>query len=166
MRTMQQLALMPLTVISSLAFTAHGIPHEGSVTDSPALFGRDHTANYVVYPKDTQNEDQATAIYTLLKGMIPDPTKIFNSTTDNGSQHWFWGVPLTSANAEKVKGDSNVRMGSHSLSNSARTDESRSLQSLKNAHRIVPIQQEAMTRPAPNQGAQTIVPITQKSLAP
>lgn len=118
MRITQQLALMPLTVISSLVFTTHGVSHEGSVTDAPTLFGRDDTANYAVYPKDTQNEDQATAIYTLLEGMVPDPTTIFNSTTDNGSQHWFWGVPLTSANAEKVKGDSNVRRDNYSLSDS------------------------------------------------
>lgn len=120
MKITQQLASMPLTVIFSLSYIAHGIPHGVSVTDTLALFGRDDTANYAVYPKDTQDEDQATAIYTLLQGVVFDPTKIFNSTTDNGSQHWFWGVPLTSANAEKVKGDSNVSMGSHSSSNNAR----------------------------------------------
>lgn len=112
MRVRQSLAWMPLTVIPSLAFIAHGIPHEESVTDAPALVRRDDTANYVVYPKDTQNQDLATEIYTLLKGVVSDPTQIFNSTTNNGSQHWFWGVPLTSANADKVKGDSNVRMRS------------------------------------------------------
>ena len=102
--------LILLTLISLQASGAHGISHEGSVTNAPALFGRDDTANYVVYPNDTQNGDQATKIYNLLKGVVSDPTEIFNSTTDNGSQHWFWAAPLTSANAEKVKGDSNVRM--------------------------------------------------------
>jgi len=119
MRITQQLALTPLIFLSSLAFSALGTSREGSVKDAPALFDRDDTANYVVYPKDSQNEDQATAIYTLLKGLVPDPTKIFNSTTDNGSQHWFWGLPLTSANAEKAKGDSNVRMSCHILFSSA-----------------------------------------------
>lgn len=112
---MQQLALMSLTIISLLAFTAHSTPQEGSIADASALLGREDTANYAVYPNDTQNEDQATAIYTLLKGVVSDPTKIFNSTTDNGTQHWFWGVPLTSANAEKVKGNSNVGMASSPL---------------------------------------------------
>lgn len=161
MRITQQLALMLLTVISSIVFTAHSIPHEGSDADTPALFGRGDTTNYyVIYPKDTQNKDQASAIYTLLKGLVPDAKEIFNSTTDNGSQHWFWSVKLTSANAEKVKGNSNVRTSSCSSSKSARTDESRSLQSFKNAHRIVLIQQKAMTSPAPNQNAQPIVSTT------
>ncbi len=88
--------------------------------DAPALFGRDDTANYCVYAKDPQNEDQATAIYTLLKGVVRDPSRIFSATTDNGTQHWLWGVPLTSANAEIVKRNPYVRMGSHSLSNTAR----------------------------------------------
>ena len=111
MQITQQLALFLLTLISSLASTANGTSHEGSVTYAPALFGRDDTANYVVYPKDTQNVDQATEIYNLLKGVVSDSTEIFNSTTDTGSQHWFWAAPLTSANAEKVKGDSNVMDG-------------------------------------------------------
>lgn len=118
MRITQQLALILLTGISLLVFTAHGMSRQGSLADAPALFGRDDIAYYVVYPKDTQNKDQATAIYTLLKGVVQDPKQIFSSTTDNGSQHWFWSVPMTSANAEKVKGNSNVRMGSYSLSNS------------------------------------------------
>ncbi|KAL8729197.1 MAG: hypothetical protein Q9181_005082 [Wetmoreana brouardii] len=108
MQTTQKLALILLTLISSQASTAHGVSHEGSITNAPALFGRDDTANYVVYPKDTQNGDQAIEIYNLLKGGVSDPTDIFNSTTDNGSQHWFWAAPLTSAKAEKVKGDSNI----------------------------------------------------------
>ncbi len=65
----------------------HGISHQGSVMDAPALFGRDDTANYCVYAKDPQNEDQATAIYTLLKGVVRDPSRIFSATTDNGTQH-------------------------------------------------------------------------------
>ncbi len=75
MKITQQLALMPPAVIFSLAFTAHGIPYEESLKDAPALFGRGDTADYCVYPKDTQKEDQATAIYTLLKGLVPDPKK-------------------------------------------------------------------------------------------
>ena len=165
MRITQQLVLVPLTIFSPLAFTAYSMSHESSVTNAPAVLGRDDTANYVVYPKDTKNKDQAKAIYDLLKSLAPNPTAIYSATTDNGTQHWFWAVPLTSVNAEKVKGDSNVRMGSHSLSNNARTDESRSLQSLKNAHRIVTIQRKAMTSPAPNEGAQTMILITQKNLA-
>jgi len=116
--------------------------------DTSALFECGDTANYVVYPKDTQNKDQATAIYNLLKGLVPDSTKIFSSTTDNGSQHWFWAVPLTSANAEKVKGNPNVRMSSYSSFKSVRTDESRSPQLFKNAHRIVLIQQTANNKPS------------------
>lgn len=108
----QTVPLISLTVISSLVVIAHGIPQEESVKDTLALFRRDETAYYVVLPKDTQNQDQATDIYTLLKGVVPDPTKIYNSTTDNGSQHWFWGVPLTSANAENIRKDPNVRIDS------------------------------------------------------
>lgn len=140
MRITQQLALMQLTVIILLALRAHGITHEDSVTDAPAVIGRDNTANYVVYPKDTQNKDQATAIYALLEKVVPDPTKKFNYTTDNGSQHWFWGVQLTPANAKKATDDSKVRTVSDFLANRARTNKSRSLQSLKNANQIVLIQ--------------------------
>ena len=160
MRLTQQLALVPLTVISLLVFIAHGIPREGSATDTLALSGRDDTANYTVYPKDTQNEDQAAAIYNLLIGVVSDPTTIFNSTTDHGTQHWFWGLPLTSAHAEKVKGNSNVTIRSCSSSNWALIDQTRLLQLFKNAHRIVLIQQQAMTRQAPSQGNQMIAPTT------
>ena len=33
--------------------------YEESVMDTPALFGHDDTANYVVYPKDTQDEGKS-----------------------------------------------------------------------------------------------------------
>ena len=165
MRITQQLVLLPLTIFAPLASTAYGMSHGNAVTNAHAVLGRDDTANYVVYGKDTKNKDQATAIYDLLKSLVPDPTAIYSATTDYGTQHWFWAVPLTSANAEKVKGDSNVRMSSHSLSNNTRTDESRSLQSRKNVLRIVTIQRKAMTSPASNEGAQTMILITQKNIA-
>ena len=63
------------------------------------------------------------AIYTLLASLVDDPTKIFNSTTDGGTQHWFWGLPLTSADAAKAKGNANVRKDI-SLPNSWCTDRS------------------------------------------
>ncbi len=165
MRITYQLALVPLTLICSLAFIVHGIPHQESAVDAPTLFGRDDTANYVVYPKDTTNQDQAKAIQTLLEGVVSDPTTIYVSSTDQNSQTWFWGVPLTSQNAKEVGADSNVRMSSHFRSKGPRTDDSRSLQLFKNAHRIVLIQQGMMTNPALNQSAQTMVSSTRRDLA-
>ena len=108
MRVPHQLALTLLAISSSLAFVAHGIPHPRPLIDALALFTRDDTANYVVYPKDTANKDQATSITTLLKDVVSDPDKIYVSDTSKGT--FFWGVPLTSDNAQKVRADSNVRM--------------------------------------------------------
>lgn len=153
---------MPLTLLFSLAFIVHGVPHQESAVDAPKLFGRDDTANYVVYPKNTTDQDQAKAIQTLLEGVVSEPTTIYVSSTDQNSKTWFWGVPLTSGNAQKVGADSNVRMCNHFRSQSSRTDESRSLQLYKDAHRIVVIQQGMMTNLALKQSAQTVVPSTRR----
>ena len=129
MRIPHSLTLTLLAATSSLAFVAHGMPHEG----------RENTANYVVYPKDIRNKDQATAITTLLKGVVSDPTKIHVADTSKGT--FFWGAPLNSDNAQIVRADSNVRMCSHLRSKGSRIDEPRSLPLFKNAHQIVTIQQ-------------------------
>lgn len=111
MRIPHQLTLTLLAVFSSIAYIAYGMPHEGSVIDALGPSKRDGTANYVVYPKDTTNKDQAKAITTLLKGVVTDPNQIYVSDTDKRTL--FWGAPLTSGNAQKVRADSNVRMCSH-----------------------------------------------------
>ena len=69
---------------------------------------RDDTANYVVYPKDVNNQDQAKAIRTLVESV--NSGYIYASSSDHGARIWFWGVSLTSENAEKVRADPNVRM--------------------------------------------------------
>ena len=165
MRVTYQLALVPLTFIFSLAFIVDGIPHQESAVDAPKLFGRDDTANYVVYPKNTTDQDQAKAIQTLLEGVVSDPTTIYVSSTNHSSNTWFWGVPLTSGNAQKVGADSNVRMSSHFRSKGCRTDESRSLQLFKNVHRTVVIQQGMMTNLALKESAQTAMPSTRRDPA-
>lgn len=144
MKIPHEMAMLPLAIIYSLAFIFHGIPYEGSVLDALALLGRDNTANYVVCPKDTTNAGQATAINTLLKGVVSDPTTIYASTTDKGTL--FWGVPLTSANAKTVGANSNVRICSRSWSKNSRTDDHRSLQSFRNANPIAAIQQLLTTQ--------------------
>ena len=112
MRITQQLTLPLLAVTSSLAFLAHGMPHDGSsIDDVLGLHKRDATSNYVVYPKDTTNKDQATAIGNLLKSVVSDPTTISVHDTNKGV--FFWGAPLTSANAQKVGADSNVSLCRH-----------------------------------------------------
>ncbi len=163
MKIPHQLTLKLLAVISSLVFVTHGMPHEGSAIDPLALVGRDDTANYVIYPKDTTNKDQATAIYNLLKGVVSDPTTIYVADTSKGT--FFWSAPLTSDNAQKVEADSNVRICSHLRSKGLLTDNPRSLQLFKNAHQIAPIQQILPTKAPPlNQGALTIMPTTKRHL--
>ena len=140
MRITYQLALATVILTFSLAFTARGIPHQESAIDSPALFGRDDTANYAIYPKNTTDQDQAKAIQTLLEDVVSDPTTIYVSSIDNNSRTWFWAVPLTSANAQKVGADSNVRTCRQFRSKGSSTDDFRCLELFKNAHRIVVIQ--------------------------
>lgn len=105
MRLPYLLPLLPLAILSSLAFVIQGLPHEGPATDAGSLFERDDTANYVVYPKDVTNSGQATAINTLLTGLVADATSIYVADTDANTANaktYFWGVPLTSANAKIV----------------------------------------------------------------
>ena len=161
-RITYQLALVPVILIFSLAFIVHGMPPQESAVDAPTLSGRDDTANYVIYPKDVDNQDQAKAIQTLVESVKPGD--IYVSSSDHGAITWFWGVSLTSENAEKVRADPNVRMCSHFRSKGSRTDRSRSLQLFKNAQRIVMIRQR-MINPARNRSAQTIVPRTRRYLA-
>ena len=140
MRINYQLALATMTLTFSLAFTASGIPHQESTIDSPKLFGRDDTANYAIYPKNNTDQDQAKAIQTLLEGVVSDPTTIFVSSIDNNSRTWFWAAPMTSANAQKVGADSNVRTYRQLRSKGSSTNKFRRLELFKNAHRIVVIQ--------------------------
>ncbi len=164
MRIAPQLALTLPAVISSLALVAHGMPHEGSIIDALALLRRDDTANYVVYPKDFRNKDQATAITNLLKGVVSDPTRIHVSDTSKGT--FFWGASLNSDNAHKVRADSNVRMCNPLQSKGSCNNEPRSMQLFRNAHQIATIQQVLMTQAPPlNQGVLTIVPTTKRYLA-
>lgn len=136
-----KLTLMLPAVISWLAFVDHGMPHEESVINGLAPSKRDNSANYVVYPKDSTNKEQAAAITALLKSILSDPTQIYISSTNIITA--FWAVPLTSDNAQKVRADSNVRMCSHLRSKGLHTHEPRSLQLFKNAPQITPIQQIA-----------------------
>ena len=115
------------------------MPSQESAVDAPTLSGLNDTANYVIYPRDVNNQDQAKAIQTLVESV--NPGHIYVSSCDHGAITWFWGVSLTSENAEKVRADPNVRMCSHFRSNGSRTDGSRLLQLSNNAQRIVMIQQ-------------------------
>ena len=95
--------------------------------EAPTLINRDNTANYVVYPKDATNKDQATAINNLLEGLVSDKSKIYISNTDKVTL--FLSAPLTSDNAQKVGSDSNVCYCIHSLFRTTHTEEPRSAQS-------------------------------------
>lgn len=107
MKIQQQLTLPLLAVISSLASQSHGMPQAGSITDvGPPSSKRDDISNYVVYSKDSNNKDQATAIGSLLKDVVSDPKSISVHDSDLGVA--FWSVPLTPDNAKKVGADSNV----------------------------------------------------------
>jgi len=155
MRITQQLTLPLLAVTFSLAFVAHGMPHDGSsIDDALGLHKRDATSDYVVYPKDTTNKDQATAIGNLLKGVVSDAKNISVHDTNKGV--FFWGAPLTSANAQKVGADSNVSLCSHLRSLGSHINELRLPQSSKGVERqIAPIQRNLITPTLaiPNQGA-------------
>ncbi len=113
MRTIYQLALVPLILITSLAFLVHGMPPQESALNAPTLSGRDDIAYYIVYPKDVNNQDQAKAIRTLVESV--NSGYVYTSSCDHGAITWFWGVSLTSENAEKVRADPNVRMCSLSI---------------------------------------------------
>ena len=115
------------------------MPQQDSAVDAPTLSGHDDAANYVIYPKDVDNQDQAKSIQTLVESVKPG--HIYVSSSDHGAITWFWGVSLTSENAEKVRADPNVRMCSHFQSKGSGTDESRSLQSFKNAQPMLMIRQ-------------------------
>lgn len=106
MQILQQLTVSLLTATSSLAFVTHGMPQFGS--DDQSLIKRDDTSNSVVYPKDFANKTQATAIGNLLKALVSDPKSISVHGGNLGIA--FWGVPLTSAEAQKVEADPNVRI--------------------------------------------------------
>ena len=84
------------------------MPPQESAADAPTLSGRDDTGNYVVFPKDVHNQDQAKAIQTLLESV--NSGYLYASSCDHGAITWFWGVSLSSENAEKVRADPNVRM--------------------------------------------------------
>lgn len=127
MRIMHQLAWLHLAVISSLYLIVQCTPSEGSAVEAPALIDRDDTANYVVYPKDPTNKDQATAISNLLKGLVSDQTTIYVSDTDKVTL--FWSAPLTSGNSQTVGSNTNVRFCKHLLSDGSRADELRLVQS-------------------------------------
>ncbi|KAL8965704.1 MAG: hypothetical protein Q9183_003725, partial [Haloplaca sp. 2 TL-2023] len=86
---------------------------EGSSTSTPALPRDDHglekrhdTAVYTVYPKESEDKDQAAAIDTLLKDLVEDQSEI--RTTEMDGHTVFWTAPLTSDAAEKVEQDRNV----------------------------------------------------------
>ncbi len=74
-------------------------------THTPAP--QDDTANYAIYLKDFRDFGQAKAVRDLLGGMVADETSIFVSATD--FMTCFLAAPLSAADAEIVKGDSNVR---------------------------------------------------------
>lgn len=127
MRIMHQLAWLHLAVISSLSLIVQCTPSEGSAVEAPALIERDDTANYVVYPKDSTNKDQATAINNLLKRLVSDQSNIYVSETNKVAL--FWSAPLTSSNAQQVGSNTNVIVCNHLLPDSPRADELRSVQS-------------------------------------
>jgi hypothetical protein len=101
-----RLALVLLAVVFLIACVVHGSPPAARRGGATQLLSRDETANYAIYPKDTSNKDQATAISKLLDGLVANKADVYVSDTKKGT--FFWAAPLTSANAEKVVKDPNV----------------------------------------------------------
>jgi len=75
--------------------------------DTHPLSSRDDIANYAIYPKDTRNKDQTTAITGLLDSLVADKPQIYASDKSQGTL--FWTAPLSSINAQKVGRNPNVR---------------------------------------------------------
>lgn len=71
------------------------------------LASHNDIANYVIYPRDTMDQYQATVITSLLHGLVADKTQIYCS--DTAERTLFWAAPLSSANAQRVESDPNVR---------------------------------------------------------
>ena len=137
---------------------------KASALEAVSLLECDETSNYVVYPKDCTNKDQCTAITNLLKSIVSDPTKIYISDTDGAT--YFWGVPLTPDNVEKIEANSNVMISGHPR-RSQRTDKPRSLELLGNARRTATIQRTADDEATPLIViVLTNVPTTKRHFAP
>ena len=70
------------------------------------LVKRDDRAGYIVYQKDNADFGQAAAIHKLLKTLVSNESEVYVS--DTSQRTLFFGVPLTTEAAKKVKADPNV----------------------------------------------------------
>ena len=108
MRITYRLALVALTLIFSLAFTVHGMSNQESAEDASTLSARDDSDDYIIYPKDVDNQNGNKAVLTLLESL--NPSRIYVSSSDQNTMTWFWSVTFTSEDADKLRADPNVRM--------------------------------------------------------
>lgn len=97
------------------------------------LASHNDIANYVIYPRDTMDQYQATVITSLLHGLVADKTQIYCS--DTAERTLFWAAPLSSANAQRVESDPNVRFWALIIHECALTDDFRSLLLSKSKNR-------------------------------
>jgi len=102
--------------------------------DTPELASHNDIANYVIYPRDTMDQYQATVITSLLHGLVADKTRIYCS--DTAERTLFWAAPLSSANAQRVESDPNVRFWALAIYECALTDDFRSLRLSKSKKRL------------------------------
>ena len=110
MRNTYRLALVALTLIFSLAFIVHGMPNQESAEDDSMLSGRDD--DYIIYPKDVDNQNQNKAVLTLLESLNPSRIYVSSSVhySNNSTMTWFWSVTFTPEDADKLRADPGVRM--------------------------------------------------------
>ncbi len=77
---------------------------------------------------------QATVITSLLHGLVADKTQLYCS--DRAERTLFWAAPLSSANAQRVESDPNVRFWALAIHECALTDDFRSLRLSKSKNRL------------------------------
>jgi hypothetical protein len=129
-----RLAQVLLALVFLIACVVHGSPPAARRGGATQLLSRDETANYAIYPKDTSNKDQATAISKLLDGLVANRADIYVSDTKKGT--FFWAAPLTSAKAEKVVKNPNVGICAQLHLRDSLADKLRSPASSRNVLRI------------------------------
>ncbi|KAL8748474.1 MAG: hypothetical protein Q9184_007279, partial [Pyrenodesmia sp. 2 TL-2023] len=85
------------------------MPQGGPIIDGEPPEGSEQKSDlnpYAVFPKDSTDKDQTAAIGKLLESVVSDP----NNITIHGSHLGvsFWGVSMTSKDAEKVEADPKI----------------------------------------------------------
>lgn len=160
MKSLQQLTLSLLVVISLLSFSPYAMPRWGPILDEPNGLSEQASDpdNYVVFAKNSTDKDQTTAIGKLLESVVSDPKNI----SVHGSSHVgvsFWAVPLTAEDAEKVRADPNVRRAVHLIHGALYTNDPRLAQLSDRVPKIVPTPQTPtnQTRAIPIQSAPAVV---------